>query len=192
MTGFAKSSLSVILLVAWMGACSDDDVKNDVGVSDKGVDSTQTDTAKTDTAQTDTAQTDTAQTDTAATDTAATDTAATDTAAADTATSDAATGDLVLGDAGNLTASCNALIKTCPSSLTWPQYIKPFTSTNCVKVVSCVDKLYSGLCDTKFKELVKCISTITASSQCDTKCSAQIGYLSTNCTCPSACGVACP
>ena len=149
-------------------------MKKDVGgVADKGVDQMLTDTTQSDTAQPDAAQPDTSQ--------------------PDQAWPEASAGDAQpVGDGGNFAAMCGVLIKTCGSSLTWPQYIKPYTTASCVSVVNCVDKLYTGACNTKFQEMVKCIATITASTQCDTKCLTEITYLNTNCTCPSSCGVACP
>ena len=159
-----------LVLAFLVAACSDDDLKKDMGgAGDKGVDQPRADAM-------------------------AVDTSAPDQAMADTTSPDATAGhdSMPAGDGGALAASCAALIKNCPTSLTWPQYIKPFTSSNCVTVVSCVDKLYTGTCATKFKELVARIDTITAASQCDSKCASQIGYLTTNCACPSACGVACP
>jgi len=175
--------LMVVSLVVGIVACSDDDVKNDTGgVADKGVDTGQTDKGQPDTSQPDTGQPDTGQLDSGQPDTGKPDAAQADTGA----------GDAAVGDGGAIAASCATLVKTCGSSVTWPQYIKPFTAANCVKVVSGVDKLYTGTCSTTFKSLVTCLSGITSSTQCDTKCATQISYLTTNCTCPSACGVPCP
>lgn len=121
-----------------------------------------------------------------------------DSPAADTGQADQnQAGDLALADAaplsdGNLSAMCTTLVKLCQLSATWPQYIKPFTVANCVKVTNCVDKQYTGACRAKFHDMVTCAGKITKGVNCDTKCAAEISYLTSNCSCPSACGVPCP
>ncbi len=170
----------VALLAVLFIACSDDDIKKDVGLADSSagkeasVDSAAGDSAAGDSA---------AQPDSTTPDSATPDSAADKGAPADAKST---------VDGGALAASCAKLVKTCSTSLTWPQYIKPFTPANCVTLVNCVEKLYSGTCLTQFKSMVTCLGTITSATQCDSKCATYITYLTTNCACPKACGVACP
>ena len=129
----------------------------------------------------------------ASVDSAAEDQAASDQAAGDQAAPDQAAPDSTgaVGDGGALAASCANLITKCSASVTWPQYIKPFTAANCVTLINCVEKLYTGTCLTQFKSLETCLGTITSATQCDSKCATYITYLNTSCACPKACGVPC-
>ena len=161
----------MVLLAVSSGACSDEDnKKTDLGAKDG------------DAAQPDTGSVDVGQPDSTAPDSARPD------LSPDTGQPDST----LAGDGGALGVMCNALISTCPTSTTWSMYIKPFTVANCIKVIKCVDNLYSGTCNTQFQSLVQCAAKITAATQCDSKCVTQLSYLTTNCACPSACGVPCP
>jgi hypothetical protein len=176
-----------ILAAALLAGCSDDSTgTRDSAPPDIGVDTGQPDLPGPDSARADAAQPDAARPDAAQPDAARPDAAQPDAAQPDVAVPDTAPA----VDAGYL--ACQKVISLCSGSSTWKGYISPFSLAQCNSVVACVHTFYSGTCLTTFKSLVSCMATISASSQCDTKCASDMSYLQTYCSCPKSCGVPCP
>ena len=182
-----KCLVGVFCSVLFLSGCSDDVTPHaDSAIQDIGADSVAVDSVLVDAPKADSAKPDVAMPDAAMPDAAKPDVAM-----PDAAKPDAINKDLSLATDTTI-SGCQKLISLCSGSSVWKAYVSPFTVSQCIKNMNCVLNLYSGKCLTQFQALVSCVAGISSSSACNTSCMTYLTYLTTNCVCPSACGITCP